>query len=454
MLGLISIVVISVFGLMLTTSYAWYSYENASTKFDVVTANDEVEIIWQKGEYINTEVAIPIKSSEIDRYSDKYDFNIRVKQKIIGNEMVARISLVDVVIDDELKKIDSLLGDSPFRVDFFYQGRLVGNSISGANILSSSFEIGDVVLSDDIDNQFEFRVYLLDNGEDQSYLMNKKFQAKIEVNIVSRASTYVKSFDHPDIYVSDIVIDGNHSKSLPVSGLYRMNSFCEKGSRVLWDSYSKTLIYDKGSNIADSCKLEFTSSNDKLYLKDVNVGSYVKYVGSNGCQDNSCSGENANYVDKDNMGYCGDDGFHFHVSGWRVAYSFDDTAYLVSAGALECGLRNNMNSFDTIALGYCNSNYSYRGDCNSSVVHSLNDTDIEKMIGSSGIVQNDLVDNGGYYWYYNTKSLDGVSWNPGMRKFGNSGVSSYGIRPVIRIDSSVYVVGGAGTMDDPYVIYK
>lgn len=72
------------------------------------------------------------------------------------------------------------------------------------------------------------------------------------------------------------------------------------------------------------------------YLNTVEVGSYVSYTGSNGCSGNACSGENANYVDATDMGYCYSDYYKFTVSGWRVAYIQDNTAYLVSAGAPEC----------------------------------------------------------------------------------------------------------------------
>lgn len=446
LLGIILIIVISVFGLMLTTSYAWYSYENASTKFDVVTANDNVEVIFQKGEFINTESAIPIKSFEVDRYADKYDFNIKVGKNVVGNDMIARISLVNIEMDYDLRKVDPLLGDSPFRVDLFYQGRQVGTSISGANISSSSLEFGDVILSGDVDNQFEFRVYLLDNGDDQSYLMNKIFQAKIDINVVSRVSTSVKSFEDADIEISNIVIDGRSSKSLPVSGVYDMNFYCEKGSNLLWDSYSRSLIYDKGSFVHDSCKLEFVSSIEKKYLNEVSVGSYVSYVGNNGCD--KCDGENVNYVDKDDMGYCSDGSYHFSVSGFRVAYLSDETAYLVSAGAVECVSGKNIDSLEDIVLKYCNSSYIYNGICDSESVHLLNSNDIEKM--SYG----DLVDNGGYYFYYDNNKNDVFSWNPVVRNFDTLKDFSYGVRPVIRLDSSIYVVSGSGTFEDPYIISK
>ena len=68
MLIVISIIIASTFTLMLTTSYAWYSFENASTTFNAVTNSDNVTVSYQSGEYINTTNAVPILENEIDKY--------------------------------------------------------------------------------------------------------------------------------------------------------------------------------------------------------------------------------------------------------------------------------------------------------------------------------------------------------------------------------------------------
>ena len=443
MLGFIFIIFISVFSLMLTTSYAWYSFENASTKFDVVTANHMVDIVFQNGEYIDTNQGVPIKSSDVDRYSDKYDFNIKVKNQGVNDELVAKISLKDIVIDSELKKVDDVLGDSPFRMELFYQGNKVGNTVTGANFSSDSYDIGDVVLSNSIDNQFEFRVYLLDNGKEQSNLMNRSFQGRIDINVISRASVMNMKFDNPDILISDIVIDGKASKSLPISGMYSMTSSCKMGSHVSWDSLSKSLIYDKGSYVHDSCSLEFVSHSDKYYLKDVSVGSYVSYVGNNGCNGFSCQGESPNYVDNDNMGYCGDSKYHYSDKGWRVAYTLDNIVYLVSAGALECIDKDK--KLDDIALKYCNSQFVYDEVCNGNTIYSLKYSDILRM-------DKFMVDNGGYYWVFNEDKY--MMWNPVIRSFSDSGDSSYGVRVIVKMDQDILISGGSGSIDDPYTIYQ
>ncbi len=443
LLGVIFIVVVAVFGLMLTTSYAWYSYENGSTKFDVVTSDDDVDIIFQKGEYINTESAIPVKASDVDRYSDKYDFNVKVNKYVLNNEMVAKVSLVDIVIDEELRRIDEVLGDSPFHIELYYQGSLVGTSVTGKDIVDTTYVFGDVVLANSIDNQFELRVYLLDNDGEQSYLMNKKFQGKIDINIISRASTKVINFENPDVKVSSITIDGVESKYLPVNDFYDMTAVCEKGSQVSWDTFSKSLIYNSESYVGDSCSLNFVKSSKSFYLRDVAAGSYVQYVGNRGCSGNACNGENINYSDEYSLGYCGSDEFHYAYSGFRVAYVKDNTAYLVSAGAPEC---SDSKSIDKVVAKYCNDIYAYQGVCDVNSVWSLKKEDVQLF------QSDDLIDIGGYYWYNDSDSV--MFWNPINRSFIKNNMGVYGVRPVIRLSTDIMVVGGTGTYKDPYVIQK
>ena len=112
LLGIISIVIIVVFSMMLTTSYAWYSFENASTTFNGVTGMDDVIISYQHGEYISTNVAVPISSNMVDAHSEKNNFSIVLKDKTSTGEFLVTVSLVDVAIDAELKNSNFKLGRS------------------------------------------------------------------------------------------------------------------------------------------------------------------------------------------------------------------------------------------------------------------------------------------------------------------------------------------------------
>ena len=214
-------------------------------------------------------------------------------------------------------------------------------------------------------------------------------------------------------------------------------------------------------------------------------------------------------------GYCYNSDYRYYTSGWRIAY-IDNTdanaprAILISAGAPECMSRSTTVANDTYiqiantrALKYCNSGLVDGGcscedqdgnglcDSASSDAWGFSDTDFYYMTkaisgvgkrltdnssslgdigGSLGNTlycvnqyahqecgyHNDLIDNGGYYWFggiYDNNLKDGVFWNPYGRVVSNdTSVFSYGMRPLIRLSSSVYIVGGNGTMEDPYRI--
>ncbi len=566
LLFVIIIIIGVMFSLMLATSYAWYSFSAGSTTFNAVTSDKDVDVRFIKGEYINNILAVPISNSEIDQYSDKHQFIVRTKNNKENNQILLKISLVD---------IDTNLNDKSFYVELYYQGEKV-STVTG-NQLSVNGEktklLKTVELEDDVDNNFEVRVYLLDSG-DQSKLMGLHFSAKIQTEVVSRLKTNISDYSDADIRISSITIDGASSDSLPVDGYYTMSSTCSKGSTLSWNKYSKTITYSKGSKVGDSCSLVFTKDISTKLLNTVSVGSYVKYMGNNGCDGNHCAGDNANYVSDDDMGYCTSFTLGFIVNGWRVAYIKDNSAYLVSAGAPECvatyveniststsnqslssnyyygsgyvfdevkgkyrltgvtsstlswssnyssiientpytckstsstgtcatmykvtayssstqgtaitynnydgaGVVNHIVRLNKAALKYCNTDYAYNGVCDVNSSWNINDSDYQIITtnigtkktlatcsGSSSFgnkmcgFNNDLIDNGGYYYFatpYNASSVSVFSWNPSNRRVNHSNSSNivFGVRPVLRLRSSVSVMSGSGTYKDPYVI--
>ena len=227
--------------------------------------------------------------------------------------------------------------------------------------------------------------------------------------------------------------------------------------------------------------------NNEVKLSDVAPGSYVKYTGNNGCSGKACEGQNANYVSDTDMGYCANWSYEFNENGWRVAYVKDGSAYLISAGAPECmctinggisfgtscdsfeqasGVLKHRTNLNAKALTYCNSSYAYGGKCNSSSAWNMNDNDFQNVTGDTlnvargkddGSYDNySLINNGGYYWFAtpdSTSSEYTFYWLPygGLVTCNHSGFA-YGVRPVLRLASSVKVTGGSGTYENPYTI--
>lgn len=568
LLGIISIVIVVVFSMMLTTSYAWYAFDNASTVFEGMTNNDDIIVSYQKGEYINVTNAIPITQEQVDMYSEKNNFNIKVKNNVKGNEMLVSISLVEIGIDGSLLK-------NSFKVELYHQSEKVAD-IGGNSMTSVTKKLADVVLDNDITNNFELRLYILDDGTDQSTMENKTFQAKIKVDVISRLKTNLNDYNNADINISSVTIDGEESNYIPTEGYYNMSSSCTKAGEnsLEWDPLSKTITYSGGSYINDNCSLTFTSSTDYPLLSEMEPGSYVKYTGTNGCDGIHCEGYNANYVSDNDMGYCSSTNYKFHVNGWRIAYVEDGSAHLVSAGAPECvntaiyskststslvtmssnyyygsgyefneetgsfsltgvtsstlswssnynsiientpytcistskagtcnqlyemisydsstgkgnvyyhygyetttGVPIHLSKMSSIALKYCDKDYIKGGVCDENTSWAMNASDFRKITGtvlnSSSCFgadvpnkyacgyTNDLIDIGVNYWFatlYSSASRSVFIWDAGFQGVTSVySLSYHGVRPVLVLESSIRVISGGGTYEDPYIISK
>lgn len=499
------------FALMLASSYAWYSYVNGSTVFDVVTNNEDINVTYSTGMYIDTKSALPISKDEVETYSEKNKFSIDLNDEDMVGKILVDISLVDIEIDDLLK-------NNSFKYDLLYNGVSV-NSGDFVKLEGNRLKLGENINLDSVsDNDFELRVYLLDDGEDQNYLMDKTFKGTILVNVVSRLKAKIEQ-EGVDILIKDIYIDGKKSNNLPVKGTYNMNYTCSKNSSLSWNPISRTITYESGSKKHDNCSLTFTTDNNYEYefLNMMPVGSYVKYTGIGGsvgdktvtCRMgaenseniddnpveavNSCNGENAREdLEEENKlyGYCTTSSEKYHETGWKIAYVKDEKVAIVSAGAPECVSIHDENKLNNIintkALKYCNSKYvDYNCSCydndNDNLCDdvsldawSINNDDFNNITKNIGGKEknifgendscynvfsdptcgynNKLLDNGGSYIFSNL-SNDYIVWEKRHVTTNNKN-RTYGLRPIIYLSKDVKVVGGTGTMDDPYLITK
>lgn len=250
------------------------------------------------------------------------------------------------------------------------------------------------------------------------------------------------------------------------------------------------------NELVGSLELGNCDTVENRLLSTASPGSYVVYEGNTGCSGEACKGQNANYVDSNNMGWCGDSTLKYNATGWRIAYVMDENVWLVSAGAPECmctGMDSEMNAGVTgctnydetyisnnldrhkhnlmsVASKYCNSSYVEGGICNDSNTRYLNadgnDGDFDKILSdypgfgtcvsnSSEACYNDLINIGGTYWggVHQTR-VENYAYSIVGSSYLNSEryVMSRGVRPIIKLASTVYITGGTGTQDDPYTI--
>lgn len=263
---------------------------------------------------------------------------------------------------------------------------------------------------------------------------------------------------------------------------------------------SPGLVKISATNVQDALD-QIYSKRKSFLLSEARVGSYVKYVGNNGCSGNACKGYNAHYKSDTDMGYCEDSNYKYRYNGWRVAYIQDSTAYLVSAGAPECLCTNkdgttsssscktyaqsdtakgHLDNLHLATRKYCNKSYSYGGVCDSTSTWAFKYVTTLKIITGMDTStayapfpygSNDLVDIGGYYWMAN--SIYNLTKNAGDKQrvfnydpqvcytndvmdscavYGVESGFAYGVRPILRLKASVKVTGGKGTYKEPYTI--
>ena len=227
-----------------------------------------------------------------------------------------------------------------------------------------------------------------------------------------------------------------------------------------------------------------------IYLNSVKPGSYVSYMGNNGCDSSTgaCVGRNANYTNDTNRGYCSNNAYKFTENGWRLAYIQDDIPYLISAGSPECmctssdgtssnsscsnsettdGVPLHLANLNSKSLTYCNSSYAYDSICNSSSAWAMDAGDFQNITGSDlspsscynqlNSVEcgygNNLIDNGGFYWYAKDYTKYSIGWAPDNRlTYVFNTKDTLGVRPVLKLRSDIEVVGGDGTYKKPYRI--
>lgn len=294
----------------------------------------------------------------------------------------------------------------------------------------------------------------------------------ISYNDSNSYSNKVINYNGNNLMVS---VDGVNSNNIPSSGKYYLTSYkCgSKSTKIKWDMNSYSLSISNGSKDAGVyCNLNFSSKPKLLYMES---GSYVKFVGNNGCIGSACDGVNVGYINDDDMGYCGSKDNKYITSGWRIFYVDDDSVYLVNGGALECVKKGNsdnsilfLNELNVRALSYCNKKYAYNGECNNYSAHVINEVDFSNYLdmnirdcmhnGSNMFCgyNDDLIDNGGYYWFgvsYDSASNKLFNWSPYNRYVDNSSyVKEYGLRVVLKLSNLVYVVDGDGSYNNPYVI--
>lgn len=175
--------------ILLGTSYAWYTFDNAVTSFNnVQTFSDNIDtaVVFTNSSNIGTTVGIPILSSDVEERSEKTTFTVTPSTTLSGREVAFQISLVNLKIDSALTSVSSLKYSLLQTVDGTTTTIKSGNfsGVTADSLILTTTTVPSANLGKTY--SYEFRLWLQEDNSNQNALMGKKLNGYIKVNTAIR----------------------------------------------------------------------------------------------------------------------------------------------------------------------------------------------------------------------------------------------------------------------------
>ena len=174
-----TIIIVIVFAIILGTSYAWYTVSGGSTDFKSVTTEADLNIIYAQNKIVKTTTSIPINDSQKEILADANIFTVSTPKELEDYQIILTISLINIKIDDELKNKD-------FKYELLQDNQVIAK---GTGL---DFNKKTKILKDNIQINptktytYTLRIWLSESGISQNDLMNKSFQAQIQVDSIAK----------------------------------------------------------------------------------------------------------------------------------------------------------------------------------------------------------------------------------------------------------------------------
>ena len=176
---ILSITIAVFIGILFGSSYAWYAYNNAETKIIGSTIKEKPTVIFSQTEYVYSKNIMPIKDEDRYNYANKNSFTITLGENLKKYETAIEISLKDIAMSNELKI-------SNYKYELLQDGLLVSSGdFSNINNSTSMILMPMKKISTTSYPKtylYELYIWLSDDDSNQNALMNKGFNAKINVN--------------------------------------------------------------------------------------------------------------------------------------------------------------------------------------------------------------------------------------------------------------------------------
>ena len=268
--------IIGVFVLTLGFTLA-LNYISKSINASLTTAN--INVIYVGDSNITKDLFLPISASEIEQHSAIANFTVKgAESNPTDKDIIYDITLTNIDITDGLL-------DENFKFELYKNN----TKISEGNFSNLQVEKSNgtlkyyqrAILNENVMNlprytdtadSFQLRIYILDNGLDQSNLMGQSFKANIEIATYTTkgGSTNRNRYTNLITIKNDFIINSNIGNFR--RGIYNVSTSCNKAessfNKTNWEFRIKNLT---GYSTCDATFTEDTNTYPKLYDKIISL---------------------------------------------------------------------------------------------------------------------------------------------------------------------------------------
>jgi len=179
MIILLSITLSIMLGVLLGISYGWYAYSNAETNIQSSTIKETPTIVFLQTEYITSTQNMPIYDEDRYKYANKNSFTVTFGENLKDYEVGLEIILNNINISEELKI-------SNYKYELLQNKEVISHGDFNAIGNNSSITLlpMNIITPTKYPNTYVYELYiwLSEDGTNQNNLMNKNFEAKIDIN--------------------------------------------------------------------------------------------------------------------------------------------------------------------------------------------------------------------------------------------------------------------------------
>ena len=179
LLIVLSIAITITIGIMFGVSYGWYEYSSAQVSIKGSTIKEIPTVIFTSDENIIVNNIMPIYDEDRYSYGEKNTFTVTLNENLKNYQSGIEISLKDIKISNELKIPE-------YKYELLQDGVVVANGdFSNIGMATTMNIMPMTVLKPDKYPQtytYELYIWLSENNTDQNNLMNKGFNAKLNIN--------------------------------------------------------------------------------------------------------------------------------------------------------------------------------------------------------------------------------------------------------------------------------